>query len=429
MIIGINESGEKVSSASARISTTSGDAFATLEKSQNRQKNLNLINKVLSSGHYSIAEHTVFNIAFCNVSAVVEQFMIEFRLASFTVKSRRYVNFSDAGFYTPQKFLNDKKYEDHINRLFALYSDLIEHDVPKEDARFLLPYSFYSNFYATVNARELLHMIKSMLCGHGSAFQEIHSIGKELLSQALEIAPAFFDKIGDEIFSAEDLGDVYVEPINISKKIEILNSTPDAIKILDHASMVWTGKPADVSHIVQKTRPRELEQLTYTIKLGGLSLSSITHLVRHRMQSVIIPPLTAVNHDNYIVPDSISALGGDILERYEEAFQDTKDLTEQLRSDGATPHELAYLILSGHTLNVITTMNARELLLFFKLRTCNRAQWEIREYAIELLEQLRSLSGDIFGKMGATCFVQGSCAEGRLTCGEMHKVIEKFRLR
>ena len=33
--------------------------------------------------------------------------------------------------------------------------DLLEAGVPREDARFLLPYAFHSNFYCTLNAREL----------------------------------------------------------------------------------------------------------------------------------------------------------------------------------------------------------------------------------------------------------------------------------
>ena len=48
-------------------------------------------------GHKSAA----FNLAFQNVSAYAEQFMLEFRLASFTVKSRRYVDFSNMGFVVP----------------------------------------------------------------------------------------------------------------------------------------------------------------------------------------------------------------------------------------------------------------------------------------------------------------------------------------
>ena len=96
-IIGVSDTDEKVCAASGRISTQSGTALEIMEKSQDRDKNANLITKVTASGHTSTIEHIFFNLAFENVSVVVEQFMIEFRLASFTVKSRRYVDFSQSG--------------------------------------------------------------------------------------------------------------------------------------------------------------------------------------------------------------------------------------------------------------------------------------------------------------------------------------------
>ena len=100
-IIGCSDCGEEVCAASGRISTQSGTALEIFERSHDKEKNRNLINKVTKSGHTSTIEHIFFNIAFENVSVVVEQFMIEFRLASFTVKSRRYVDFSDCGYLVP----------------------------------------------------------------------------------------------------------------------------------------------------------------------------------------------------------------------------------------------------------------------------------------------------------------------------------------
>ena len=102
LIIGMTDTDEKVTAASGRISTQEGTALSIWDKSQDKEKNANLIGKVTASGHTSTVEHTYFQLAFQNVTAVVEQFIIEFRLASYTVKSRRYVNFSDAGFYVPE---------------------------------------------------------------------------------------------------------------------------------------------------------------------------------------------------------------------------------------------------------------------------------------------------------------------------------------
>ena len=102
-IISFNDNAHAIVSSAGRISTTKGSANEIYEKScsNDKEKNINLINKILSSGHESVIEHIFFNLSFDNVSVFVEQFLIEFRLASFTVKSRRYVDFGKMGYFTP----------------------------------------------------------------------------------------------------------------------------------------------------------------------------------------------------------------------------------------------------------------------------------------------------------------------------------------
>lgn len=119
--------------------------------------------------------------------------MIEFRLASFTVKSRRYVDFSSAGYYMPEGLDEalTQTYATHMEALFADYQYLIEHDVPKEDARFVLPYCFCSNFYCTLNGRELLHVLHAMLFGRGSRFPELVLLGRSCWSRPVPWRPGY----------------------------------------------------------------------------------------------------------------------------------------------------------------------------------------------------------------------------------------------
>ena len=88
-IISCNANSEEVCASAARISTTPGDALELFEKARGNPRNQDLIGKVLRSGHRSVIEHAVFSIALQNVSVYAEQYFIERRLASFTVKSRR----------------------------------------------------------------------------------------------------------------------------------------------------------------------------------------------------------------------------------------------------------------------------------------------------------------------------------------------------
>ena len=154
-IISRNAGSEEVCASAARISTTAGNAQEIFENARGNPKNRALIEKVLASGHKSLIEHAVFTIALRDVSVFVEQFFIECRLASFTVKSRRYVDFSRLGYHVPPELEGEDLalYRRYMDGLFQAYGDLLEAGVPREDARFLLPYSFHSNFYCTLNAR------------------------------------------------------------------------------------------------------------------------------------------------------------------------------------------------------------------------------------------------------------------------------------
>ena len=74
---------------------------------------------------------------------------------------------------------------------------------------------------------------------------------------------------------------------------------------------------------------------------------------------------------------------------------------------------------------IVITMNVRELLHFFELRCCNRAQWEIREVAEQMLALVKPIAPTIFAKAGPGC-VSGPCPEGRMTCGKAAQVRKKY---
>jgi len=72
------------------------------------------------------------------------------------------------------------------------------------------------------------------------------------------------------------------------------------------------------------------------------------------------------------------------------------------------------------------TMNARELLHFFGVRCCERAQWEIREMALEMLKLVKPIAPTIFKDAGPGCLT-APCPEGTLTCGKAMEIRERFR--
>jgi len=450
-IIGVNDCGEKCCGMAGRISTQPGDAMEIWDKSQNDEKNADLIQKVTRSGHTSTVEHIMFNIAFQNVSVAVEQFIIEFRLASFTVKSRRYVDFENVGYYVPS-FADEKikeKYTKHMDSLFETYSKLCNAGVAKEDARFVLPYWFFSNFICSVNGRELLNMLKAMIYGRGSKFAEIKALGEEIYAQAKELAPGTFASV--ELFDKEqhdfiDVSEFSSEkPYTLTsqaKSVRMISSTANAEKTVARAALTsqttLTDREIDtilnddentnkiIKAVVESSRPRALEFANYSFKLYNVSLACITHIVRHRIQSVCVPPLTISNRRRYITPPCIEA-DAQLKAIYDEAFETTAKLYDELKQSGVSEQDLIYCLLSGNTLDITLSMNARELLLFLRLRTCNRAQWETREYATEMLKILRNTSPMIFKYFGPSCVADGKCPEGRLSCGKAAQMREIFK--
>ncbi len=446
-LIGLSDCGEKVTAAGGRVSTQPGTALGIWAKSQDEDKNANLIDKVTRSGHNSVVEHTYYNLAFQNVSAVVEQFIIEFRLASFTVKSRRYVDFSDAGFYIP-KFSDaalTERYKKHMASLFALYTEFTEKGIAKEDARFLLPYCLYSNFFCSVNGREFLNILKAMLYGRGRQFPEIYALGKMLLEQVKERTPGILhDFEARNAHMPTDTPDFSFVALPASKSseatVELLSHTPDAAKhVARNALIEYTGTDTEsataavenpetvqsiIAALLKTGRPRALESVNFTLRYNGVSLSGLTHFTRHRMQSIEIPGLTRTDRSRYLIPPAVQN-DSELLAKYKAAFESMRREYEEMKALGIPETDLVYYQMSGNVVDIVSTMNARELLLFLRLRTCTRAQWEIRAHAIEALKLLRGAAPEIFKFYGPSCFVD-KCPEGKFSCGRMQEMQEIF---
>ena len=445
LIIGMTDTDEKVTAAAGRVSTQEGTALSIWDKSQDKEKNANLIGKVTASGHTSTVEHTYFQLAFQNVTAVVEQFIIEFRLASYTVKSRRYVNFSDAGFYVPD-FKDEeitKSYKEHMSKMFALYDELCANGVLREDARFVLPYCLYSNFFCSVNGREFLHMLDAMIYGRGAKYPEIKALGLQLLEQASVQAPGIMSSFKEKAVCEDgpDLSFLDAPLTHTTTPVELLSATPDAAKSVARNALIFdkncsTAQAEEiikdvattekiVEAVVKCKRPRALECANYTFRFNNVSLSCITHFARHRIQSIEIPELIKTDRLSFIIPPVLNDKP-ELLEKYKQAFAETDKEYKRLKNLGVSEELLVYYQLSGNTLDIVTTMNARQLLLFMKLRSCTRAQWEIQEYAVEALKILRKAEPSIFKFYGPSCFV-GTCPEGRMCCGRTAEIREKFK--
>ncbi len=411
--------------AAARLSTTQGTSMEIFERAEGDGRNLALVKKVLASGHKSLIEHQSYSVAFENVSVLAEQFMIESRLASFIVKSRRYVDFKNAGFYTPAALEGDAGYAAHMTRLFADYERL-ETLVPREDARFVLPYAFRSNFFVSCNLRQLCAMALSLSSGRGAAFSELRDLGAQLEAQIEARYPGVLDSERPRYArtAPQKLSSAVGEPRPARPAAALLSAPQDARALLDRA-MAFSGRfsPGDYAPLLADARPRELEALSYTFEIFGASLACVTHFARHRMLSPIFKPsLAALNGGAYVLPDSIRE-NPEALSIYRAALEDNAAQARAMAEAGLSAEDLSYYALSGLTTDFMMTVNARELLHFVKLRSCERAQWEIRRLTDQMLAILTDAFPELFSLYGPSCRIDGACPEGRLSCGRPRRPI------
>ena len=443
-IIASSTAGDLVCAAAGRISTTQGTSLEVFARTKEKENNATLIEKVVGSGHTSTLEHQFFTVAFDSVSVFTEEFVIEFRLGSYTVQSRRYVDYSNAGFYTPP--LDGAvlpQYRAHMESLFADYTKLLELGIPKEDARFVLPYCFRSNFYCTMNARELMHMVLVMTKGRGSAYPELRMLGALLKEQLSAYFPNVADILAKRFPPAGNrTPGRYTPPAEFPasdfpqerKAVTVLRALSpahpeQAVAAAECANWMICADgqpPYAPEDVIPDERPRELELVHVQFGIENLSLAAITHLVRHRVQTVMIPHIAqAVLKNTYLLPDSVRE-NPDALAVYQAAFVRNTETANALRKAGLPAEAVQYFALAGNQLDAECAMNGRELLHFMKLRTCTRAQWEIRACATDLLRQLRQQCPALFRYYGPSCYVTGQCPEGRLSCGKAAEIRERF---
>ena len=173
-----------------------------------------------------------------------------------------------------------------------------------------------------------------------------------------------------------------------------------------------------LSRIVGMGHHSVIEHAVFTFSVEGVSRALTHQLVRHRVASFSQQSQRYVSLDSasYVKPHTVEADPG-----ASKVFDETMDAIwkayGKLEEMGIPPEDARYLLPNGCTTNITITMNARELLHFFSLRCCNRAQWEIREMADRMLEICREQSPVIFREAGPPC-IRGPCPEGKKSCGK-----------
>jgi len=377
--------------------------------------------KIIKMGHLSILEHAYFNILIEDAPVTAEVFAINYRLASFTVKSRRYTDVVQDGFYetTPPM---DMQFLEQLKRF---YLKMVDNKIPLEDARFILPYCFRTNFIMSINARELGYFLYGAI--YESTLFEIREIGKTIVNELQDIFPIYQTHL--ELFKKDKytLKD-FNYPKGVYKPLErtvLLNTTPNLDSFYQDLLYFQKFGNSYTDDVIEESSVREslhlshnraLEALSFTFYLREISLAGLTHLLRHRIQSPLLGQIWTRTDYNFLVPPSIQE------SEYKNEFL---DLSFESREKEIDSGHIYYRLVAA-LFPIITTMNARELIHFIKLRTCQRAQWEIRDIADEMLLEIKKVSPVLFKDMGPGCVFEGFCPEGSHTCGKIQEIRSRY---
>lgn len=432
-ILSETKNGERIVSCGGRISTRPGTAVGLYKKATSKEKNLNLISKVLSSGHKTVLEHHYFNLAFNNVSIFVEQFLIEFRIASFTIKSGRYVNFSSAGFNLPNDFSDEQKklIKAHYKKTFETYDKFVANGIPVEDARFVLPYGLKTNIYMSLNARELVHVICTMIYGRGSRYEEIYNLGLMLKQQFDKRYPDLIEN--SKHLYTNNLNEVLcVQPKPVGEINYVYHSTKllsypkNAKTTLNNFAKLTGYEKFDFTTALKDDKQAKLlEHFNYTFEVRNFSLIILKHLTRHRMQSLATPPLIKmVDCNKFIIPNTIKQ-NKQLTQDFKNCIEENRKIYNSLLGS-IKPELLIYLLPHASAIDLVTTMNARELLHLSNLRTCTRAQWVIRDLVTDMMKKLKHVDKQMFDGFGPSCYTFGVCPEGKMCCGKQQEMKKLF---
>lgn len=442
-----------------RLSRFPGNIFTILNTIEKKSfsKNIEFVKMVTAMGHDSITDHDYCVFALQDVSPVIEQTIIAERFSSFTIKSRREVDFSKVGFYTPD-FHDDfgnlvpnnekikEEYKTYMTTLFKKYEYFTNMGITKEDARFVLPYCYNSNIIMGVDAHTLKDMIIKFTKTKYSKIQEIKEFGDNLYEIAKINMPYIIDGIDRNTYKDIDLVDDYLKSkidkldykiiekpklINHSIKVDdsILISAimrryqydyNKAIKIYYSACDLYPSfRDELMKKIVFDGDKLELTQVNFEFQIP-ISFAVLTHLTRHRTHHIIVPDFSpTVDLMQYKIPPKFT---GVLKKDFEDTFEKNKKMYNHFKEDyHIRDEDLVYFTLSGNMVNVVTNMDGKTVEHILSLRECNKTQWETRQMAYGIHDEIKKLEGArIFSSiLGPTCKTQQYCREGKESCGKI----------
>lgn len=248
-------------------------------------------------------------------------------------------------------------------------------------------------------------------------------------------------------------------------KVVLLAHTPEPEKVVAAAAKVCYSRHG-VENIYEKLDDKATESFidmltnlghesptehaSFTFGIEGVSRSLLAQITRHRIASYSVKSQRYVEEGNFefITPPSIASdkealkvftqamerdredynkLVNILKEKHKKAFiNEGRDEKEaENAAEKRAIEDARYVLPNACETKMVATFNARSLMNFFRLRLCERAQWEIRELAEKMYDEVMAVAPNLFKTAGPPCAF-GPCTEGKMSCGKMAEKRKKY---
>lgn len=182
----------KVVYTACRTCYSADTPFNIYESTDDEAKMLKLIERVISSGHYSTIEHIQVSFAISNVSRACTHQLVRHRHMSFSQKSQRYVKEKGQFDYIIPPTIDKnpelkEKFEQFMTKISEQYQEFVEAGIPAEDARAVLPNATTTSLVTSLNLREMIHLANLRLCSR--AQYEIRTMVKMMCDELVKVEP------------------------------------------------------------------------------------------------------------------------------------------------------------------------------------------------------------------------------------------------
>ncbi len=179
-----------------------------------------------------------------------------------------------------------------------------------------------------------------------------------------------------------------------------------------------------IKQIISSGHTSTIEHASFTFAIEGISRACSHQLVRHRLASYsqqsqrYVRPAESLS---YIIPPQIKK-NAKTEKVFLKSLEKAENSYQRLVSLGVEKEDARFVLPNACETKIVVTMNARELHNFFRLRCCQRAQWEIRVLAWEMLRLVKKVAPTLFANAGPSCQTEKICWEGKMSCGQWKKI-------